>query len=315
MSDSSFSLRNKKIWVAGHKGMIGSAITRRLSDYELIYANSEDLDLRKRREVREWVAKNKPDILIMCAAVVGGIQANSSFPVEFLLDNLKIQNNLIEAAADFDVQKILFFGSACTYPKNSPQPINEDALWNGPPEETNIWYATAKLSGIQLIKAYVQQNGLEALIVMPTNAYGPYDNFDNSRNHVIPALINRFHSAKVQGSETVTIWGSGRPKREFIFVDDLSDAAIFLLESSVAHDIVNIGSGHETTISELASLIAKVVSFKGNIIFDSAKPDGVMRKALNSSKLNGMGWSAKVSLEDGLTRTYDWAKHHEVLDH
>jgi len=306
-------LRHKKIWVAGHNGMLGSALCR-LFEGEVLTVNRNVVDLRCRNSVRDWVQDNKPDVVFVAAAVVGGIRANIEKPVEFLLQNLQIQNNIIEAANDFGVQKLIFFGSACSYPKSAPQPINELSFLGGPCEETNIWYATAKIAGIKLVQAYRKQSRMDGISIMPTNCYGPGDRFDENDSHVIPSLIKKIYTAKQRRQETVELWGTGKPLREFIYVDDLASASFFLAEKYSAAGLVNVGTGDEISILNLAKKIAKIVGYEGKILFDSKKPDGVARKILDSSMLKSMGWRATTSLDEGLRVTYDWAVRSGCLE-
>ena len=310
---SKLNLKEEKIWIAGHTGMVGQALTRRLRDHNLILSSRKELDLKDTNSVWKWFGLNKPSVVFLTAAKVGGIKANAEHPVEFLLDNLKIQNNVIEAAACHGVKKLIFMGSACSYPKEAPQPINENSLFNGCPEITNIWYATAKIAGIKLAQAFHEEKRLTCTIAMPTNSYGPFDNFDEQSGHVIPALMNRFETAKSVGDDFVSIWGTGTPIREFIYVDDLADALVFLSEEYDSSEIVNIGSGEEVSIKELASMVADVIGYQGNIVTDLNRPDGMMRKCLDTTKIHQLGWKPKVSLTNGLNEMYKWAKHNKVL--
>lgn len=301
------SIEGKKIWIAGHTGMVGSALTKRLKSENLVLTHRSDVDLRDRKKTRDFFKSERPDIVFLTAAKVGGIHANSIFPVDFLLENLQIQNNVIESAFDFDVSKLIFYGSACTYPKESAQPIKESALFNGQPEETNIWYATAKLSGIKLMQAYSKQYGSKFITLMPTNTYGPGDNFNEKENHVIPALMKRFFLAKENGDKKVEIWGSGKVLREFLYVDDLADASVFLGNNYDDPNIINVGTQEEISIMDLASLISEIVGFSGKIETTPFKPDGVKRKVLDSKRLFDLGWHPKTNLRDGLEKTYEWA--------
>ena len=275
----------EKIWIAGHAGMVGQALKRRLSQHNLLLADRAELDLRHADAVRSWVAKHTPSVVFLTAAKVGGIKANSEQPVAFLLDNLKIQNNVIEAAAENNVKKLIFMGSACSYPKQAQQPIKESSLFDGAPEVTNIWYATAKLAGIKLAQAFHSENRLNCTIAMPTNSFGPFDNFNEAQGHVIPALMRRFESAKRNGDQSICIWGTGKPLREFIYVDDLADALIFLAENYDCPEVVNIGSGNEISIKDLSLLIANITGYHGIVECDTSKPDGIMRKCLNIQKI------------------------------
>lgn len=297
------------IYVAGHQGLVGSAIWRRLSDAgfgRLAGYSSKEVDLRDRAAVDELFQTIKPDIVIDAAARVGGILANASEPANFLEDNLRIQVNVLSAAQRSGVQRLLFLGSSCIYPKFAGQPIREDSLMTGELEPTNDAYAVAKIAGIMQVQALRRQYGVQYISAMPTNLYGPGDNFDLARSHVLPALIRRIHEAKVANTETVTIWGTGTPRREFLFVDDLADAAVFLLEHYDSPEPINVGVGTDITIRELAEIIADVVGWNGKFVFDESKPDGTPRKLLDVSRLNDLGWQANTSLQVGIKRTYDW---------
>lgn len=306
-------IENEKIWIAGHNGMLGSALIRKLKDCDIVTCSRSEVDLIIEDQVDNWFKHQKPSIVFLAAAKVGGISANTKYPVEFLLNNLKIQNNVIKASSDYGVKKLVFLGSACSYPKNSIQPIIETSFNTGEPEPTNIWYATAKIAGIKLAQAYHVQNDLNVVIAMPTNSYGPGDNFDEQTGHVIPALMKKLHKAKENHDKSITIWGSGHPKREFVFVDDLADALIFLCENYNSPEIINIGSSTEISIFELTQIIASIVGFKGEILTDETKPDGMMRKLLDSNKINKLGWQSKTKLLDGLALMYDWAKINNKL--
>lgn len=303
----------EKIWIAGHTGMVGQALCRKLQNHSIVLETRSKLNLHDDTAVLRWVEKHQPTVIFLAAAKVGGIHANSQYPVNFLLDNLKIQNNVLQAAKHIQAKKTIFLGSACTYPKYASQPIKEQSLFDGKPEETNIWYATAKLAGIKLAQALRKQYALDIIVTMPTNAYGPSDNFNEKENHVIPALIKRFHQAKIHQDKTLTIWGSGKPLREFIFVDDLAEALIFLAENYSDDDIINVGSGNEISILDLAKMIAKQVGFKGEILTDTSKPDGTPRKLLDSSKLHQLGWQANTKLPAGIKVTYDWAIKNTII--
>ena len=311
-----FDIENKKIFVAGHKGMVGSAIVNEFNslNLEVLTAEKNELNLTDFSLVNDWFETKKPDIVIIAAAKVGGIYANSSYPVEFLLDNLKIQNNLIEISYRHKVKKLLFLGSSCIYPKNCPQPIKEDYLLSSPLEPTNEWYAIAKISGLKLCQAYRKQYGCDFISIMPTNLYGPNDNFHPLDSHVPAALLRRFHFAKINNLKNVEVWGSGKPKREFMHVFDLAKACIFLLKhySSISH--INVGTSKEITILDFANLIKKIVGYKGNIIFDKSKPDGTYLKRLDTSKINEIGWFANIELEKGLKMTYEWALKSKVFE-
>lgn len=301
-----------KIYIAGHRGLVGSAIKRRLAQAgyaNLVYRTSGELDLRNQQAVEEFFKAEKPDYVFLAAAKVGGIQANNTYPAEFIYDNLIIQTNVIHSAYLHQVKKLLFLGSSCIYPKLAPQPMKEEHLLTGELEPTNEPYATAKIAGIKMCQAYNRQYGTNFISVMPTNLYGPNDNFDLETSHVLPALIRKFHEAKVQNKPTVEIWGSGRPRREFLYVDDLADACVFLMENYTYKDIgifVNIGTGEDLTIRELAEMIKGIAGYQGELVFNAEKPDGTPRKLLDVSKLHALGWQAKTSLEDGIKQTYEW---------
>ena len=301
--------RDDLIYVAGHRGLVGGAIVRELQKegYEnLLLRGREEVDLVDNVQVRELLETERPAIVIDAAAKVGGILANDTYPAEFIRDNLRIQTNLIEAAYDFAVQKFVFLGSSCIYPKNSPQPISEDSLLTGPLEPTNEWYAIAKIAGIKMCQAYRKQYGFNAICLMPTNLYGPGDNFDLQTSHVLPALIHKFHEAKKAGGDSVTIWGTGSPSREFLYIDDLASAVVFLARNYDEEEIVNIGVGEDIRIENLAKLISRIVGFEGSLEFDTSKPDGTPRKLLDVSRLHSLGWQSTWSLKDGIAKTYDW---------
>ena len=300
-----FCLTGKRIYVAGHGGMVGAALVRRLAVEDCaILTSPRAVDLREQAAVREWFAANRPEVTIVAAAKVGGIAANDAYPGEFLYDNLMIEANLIEAARQAGVAKLLFLGSSCIYPKLAPQPIAEDALLSGPLEPTNEWYAIAKIAGIKLCQAYRRQYGCDFISAMPTNLYGPGDNYDLKGSHVLPALIRKAHEAKQAGAAAMTIWGTGSPHREFLHVDDLADACVFLLERFSGEEHVNVGSGEEVTIAELAVIVAEVVGFKGTIEHDLSKPDGTPRKLMSNAKIAAMGWQPQIGLREGIERTY-----------
>ncbi|MEW6634799.1 MAG: GDP-L-fucose synthase [Pseudomonadota bacterium] len=310
--DGTFDLKGKRVFVAGHRGMVGSALLRRLAreDSEVLTIARDELDLRDQSGVRQWMAGHRPDAVIVAAAKVGGILANDSFPVDFLQDNLVMETNVIEAAFRSDVRKLLFLGSSCIYPKLAPQPIPEDALLTGPLEQTNEWYAVAKIAGLKLCQAYRRQYGVDYISAMPTNLYGPGDNFDLSTSHVVPALMRKAHEAKRTGNKTVEVWGSGTPRREFLHVDDAADALVWLLKNYSAEGHVNVGSGEDVTIAELARTIVSVVGADAEIAFDPTKPDGTPRKLLEVSRLFATGWRPKYTLLDGLKQTYAWFLEH-----
>lgn len=302
-----FELLNKRVWVAGHRGMVGSAITRRLADEgcQVLIARREEVDLREQVQVRSWMEIHRPDAIFLAAAKVGGILANDTRPAEFLFDNLAIQTNVIETAHRVGVAKMLLLGSSCIYPKMAEQPIVENALLTGPLELTNEAYAIAKITGIKLGQAYRKQYGCNFISVMPTNLYGPFDNFDLSSSHVLPALIRKIHAAKQTG-EDVSIWGTGEPYREFLHVDDLADACVFLMKNYSSADIINVGTGADLRIQDLAELIAEIIGFKGCFVYDRSKPDGTPRKRLDVSRLAEAGWQARIQLRDGIAKTYQW---------
>ena len=297
-----------KVFVAGHKGLVGSAICRRLQSdgVEAMVATRAELDLADQRAVEAWFENHDIDQVYLAAAKVGGIHANDTYPAEFLHDNLVIQSNVIHSAWKHGVSKLLFLGSSCIYPKLAPQPVAEDSLLTGPLESTNEWYAIAKIAGIKMCQAYRKQYGFDAISIMPSNLYGPGDNFDLENSHVLPALIRKFHEAKASGAESVEVWGSGKPRREFLHVDDLADACVFLMQNYSSLDIVNVGWGRDISIAELADLISEVVGFQGRIEFDPSKPDGTPRKLLDTSRLTPLGWKPTIGLEAGIASTYDW---------
>ena len=299
----------RSVYVAGHRGLVGSALVRNLhaNGYRNILVRThKELDLRNLDDVRKFFSEGRPEAVVIAAAKVGGIQANSIFPVEFLLENLQIQNNLISTSFDFGVKKLLFLGSSCIYPKLAVQPIHEDSLLTGPLEPSNEPYAIAKIAGIKLCQAYARQYGTDFICAMPTNIYGPGDNFDLQNSHVLPALIRKVHEAKVNGLREVTIWGTGTQRREFLHADDLADALRFLLENYESPEIVNVGYGEDVTIHDLVQIIAHVLGFEVEIVFDTSKPDGTPRKLLDSSRLQKLGWKPRISLKDGILQTYHW---------
>ncbi len=302
-----YSIEGKRIYVAGHRGMVGSAIVRVLEarGAEVLTAPRE-VDLREQSLVRDWFGQNRPDAVVVAAAKVGGIFANDSYPADFLYDNLMIEANVIEAAYRSETEKLLFLGSSCIYPKLAPQPMSEDALLTGPLEPTNEWYAIAKIAGIKLCQAYRKQHGVDYISAMPTNLYGPGDNFDLASSHVLPALIRKAHEAKLAGDDSITIWGTGTPRREFLHVDDLARGCVFLLENYSDHEHVNLGSGTDLTINELAETVCKAVGFEGTIERDSSKPDGTPRKLMDGGKIAAMGWKPEIGLKDGIASAYKW---------
>jgi GDP-L-fucose synthase len=301
--------KSDRIFVAGHKGLVGSAMTRHLaaSGYaNLLVADRTQVDLSDRSSVDRLFASERPHHVILAAARVGGIQANNSFPAEFIYENLVLQTNVIDSAYRHGVKKLLFLGSSCIYPKLAPQPIPECSLLTGPLEPTNEWYAIAKIAGIKLCQAYRRQYGFDAISAMPTNLYGSGDNFDLNSSHVLPALIRKFHEAKKRGDSSVVVWGSGTPRREFLYVDDLAEALIFLMNHYASEELVNVGVGNDVTIRELAQLVGRIVGFDGDIQLDHTKPDGSPRKLLDVSRLSALGWTAKTTLQQGITATYQW---------
>jgi GDP-L-fucose synthase len=312
--DPPFRLAGRRVFVAGHRGMVGAACVRRLAseNCEVLIATRDEADLRRQNETEDWVRAAKPDVVIVAAATVGGILANSTRPAEFLYDNLAIETNLIEAAHKAGVAKLLFLGSSCIYPGLADQPMREDALLTGSLEPTNEWYAIAKIAGIKLCQAYRRQYGCDFISAMPTNLFGPGDNFDLQSSHVVPALIRKIDTAKRTGAESVEIWGSGKPKREFLYVDDLADALVHLLKRYSGELHVNVGTGSDVTIAELAEAIAGVVGWQGRFVYDASKPDGTPRKLLDVSLLERLGWRAQTGLEAGLRNAYAWYRTHRA---
>jgi GDP-L-fucose synthase len=303
------------IFVAGHRGMVGSAVVRRLSEAafgKILTRSRAELDLLDRAAVRAFFDQERPSVVVDAAAKVGGIVANNEQPVEFLLQNVAIQNNLIEAAADFGTRKLLFLGSSCIYPKMASQPISESALLTGPLEVTNEAYAIAKIAGIKLCQAYAREYGKTFISAMPTNLYGPNDNFDLHSSHVLPALIRKAHEAKERGEDKLVVWGTGTPRREFLHANDLADACLFLLERYDSPEIINVGCGEDVTIRELAEMVCDSVGFRGSLVFDATKPDGTPRKLLDVSLLFGMGWRPKITLHDGIRDAYRWFVNSET---
>lgn len=310
--NETFDLRGKRVFVAGHRGMVGSAIVRRLAaeDCEILTVGRDELDLLDQAGVRRWMADHRPDAVVMAAAKVGGILANDRFPADFLYENIELQTNVIEAAFRSEVGKLLFLGSSCIYPKFAPQPIPEDALLTGPLEPTNEWYAIAKIAGLKLCQAYRRQQGVDYISAMPTNLYGPGDNFHLESGHVIPALMRKAHEAKQAGRKSLQVWGSGKPMREFLHVDDAADALVFLLKTYTGESHINVGTGQDITIAELARTVASVVDGDAKITFDTTKPDGTPRKLLDVSRLFATGWRPRYSLRSGLEQTYAWFLRH-----
>jgi GDP-L-fucose synthase len=306
MRSKIFDLAGKRIYVAGHRGMVGSAIVRRLAGVpcEVITAGRAEVDLERQEQAERFLAATKPDVVIVAAARVGGIHANNAYPAEFISENLAIARNTVHGSHQVGVKKLLFLGSSCIYPKLAQQPMREEELLTGSLEPTNQWYSIAKIAGIKLCQGYRRQYGADFISVMPTNLYGPGDNYHPENSHVVPALIRRFHESKQNGVPIVKVWGTGKPLREFLFVDDLADACVFVLEHYSDEQHVNVGSGEEATIAEFAQLVADVVGYRGELTFDPSRPDGVARKLLDSSKLAGMGWRARTSLRAGLEQAY-----------
>lgn len=300
-----FSINEKKVWVAGHNGLVGSALCRRL-DSENCTILISDIDLRDQSKTYQWIADNKPDCVFMAAARVGGIHANNTYPAEFIHDNLSIQNNVIHGCHLADVGHLMFLGSSCIYPRDCPQPMQEEMIMTGALESTNAPYATAKLAGLEMMKSYARQFGHHYISVLPTNLYGPHDNFHSYNAHVPAAFIRRFHEAKMNNDPSVTLWGTGETIREFMHVDDMADACVFIMQHYDDLDPINIGSGEEISIQDFAKLIKNTVRYDGKIINDLSKPDGTPRKLLDCSKLNSLGWQSKISLQKGLVDTYQW---------
>lgn len=302
----SYRLAGRRVWVAGHKGMVGSAIVRRLARVgcDVLTADRQTVDLRDPAEVRAWMESARPDTVFLAAAKVGGILANDTRPAEFLFDNLAIQNSVIHAAHQTGVQKLMFLGSTCIYPRLAPQPMNEDALLTGPLEPTNEWYAIAKIAGLKMCQAYRKQYGADFISAMPTNLYGPGDNYSPAGSHVLPALIAKIHKAKLDAAPTVTVWGSGKPRREFLHVDDLADALVFMMEHYSGEVALNVGVGDDISIGELSQLIADVVGWRGQFVHDLSKPDGTPRKLVDVGRLNALGWAAGIGLREGIEITY-----------
>jgi len=309
-----FPLRGRRVFVAGDRGMVGSALVRRLAreGCEILAVPHRELDLRRQREVEDWFAANRPDAVFLAAATVGGILANDTRPAEFIYDNLAIATSVIEAARQVKVAKLLYLGSSCIYPRLAPQPMPETALLSGPLEPTNQWYAVAKIAGLKLCAAYRRQHGCDFIAAQPTNLYGPGDTYDLAASHVVPALIAKAHRAKLRGDQTLEIWGTGTPRREFLHVDDLADALVFLMQHYSDELHVNVGWGKDVSINELATLIGEIVGFKGRFVYAADKPDGSPRKLLDVSRLNALGWRAKIPLREGLSDAYRWFLEQKV---
>jgi GDP-L-fucose synthase len=307
-----YALQGKRVWVAGHRGLVGSALVRRLEreGCDILTVSRERCDLRRPDQVDRWLAGARPHAVFIAAARVGGIYANSTRPVEFIYDNLMIQSNIVAAAYEHGVEKLMFLGSSCIYPRMAPQPIREDALLSGRLEPTNQWYAVAKIAGIKLCQAYRRQHGCDYISVMPTNLYGPGDNFDLMGSHVVPALMAKAHRAKLDRAEAIEVWGSGQPTRELLHVDDAADGMVFVMTRYSDEDIVNLGTGAEISIADLADLVCRTVGFEGRIVFDPSKPDGTPRKVVDTGRLRALGWRARIPLADGLADTYRWYLGH-----
>lgn len=301
--------KDSLIYIAGHKGMVGSAIWRQLSEKgytNLLGMTSKELDLRNQSEVLDFFEKNKPSAVIDAAAKVGGILANNSYPYQFLMENMQIQNNLIDASLKMNIGKFIFLGSSCIYPKLAPQPLKEEYLLTDSLEPTNEWYAVAKITGIKAIESIRKQFGKDYVSLMPTNLYGTHDNFDLNTSHVLPAMIRKFHEAKENNNAPVTLWGSGTPMREFLFVDDMAASVVFALENKLPEHLYNVGTGQDLTIKDLARVIQKITGHSGEIVWDSEKPDGTPRKLMDVSKMHELGWKHQIGLEEGITKTYQW---------
>ncbi len=310
-AETLYPLAGKRVWVAGHTGLVGAAVVRRLAreDCEVI-TPAERIDLRDQAASLTWVMRHRPQLIFLAAAKVGGILANETWPADFLADNLRMEMNVIDAARRADVEKLVFLGSSCIYPRLAPQPIEEDALLSGPLEPTNEAYAVAKIAGIKLCQAYRRQHGCDFISAMPTNLYGPGDNFDLASGHVLPALIRKAHEAKVRGEPRLVMWGTGSPRREFLHCDDCADALVHLAKTYSAEGPINVGTGEDISIAELTSLVARVVGFRGDIVSDLTKPDGTSRKLLEVSRLSALGWAPRIGLEYGVGQTYRWFLKH-----
>ncbi len=303
-----FPLAGKRVWVAGHRGMVGSALVRRLEreSCTVLAVERKTLDLRRQGDVEAWLLENRPDAIFIAAATVGGILANSTRPAEFLYDNLAIAANIIRGAVEANVAKLMFLGAACLYPRLAQQPMSEDSLLTGPPEPTNEWYTVAKIAGVKLCQAYRAQRGCDFIVAVPANLYGPGDNFDANAGHVVPGLIMRAHEASASGAPALSIWGTGKALREFMHVDDCADALVFLMKTYSDARIINVGTGEEVSIGELAWRVCGVVGYAGRLAFDASKPDGMPRKLLDSSRVLAMGWRGSIALDDGLRQTFRW---------
>ncbi len=309
MADTQYSLEGKRVWVAGHKGMVGSALCRRLArenTAEILTVSRDEVDLARQADIEAWIEKARPDAVFIAAAKVGGIWANNNFPVDFLYQNMMIAGNIIHAAHTVGVEKLLYLGSSCVYPRLAPQPIEESALLTGPLEPTNEWYAVAKIAGVKLCEAFRKQYGCDFISAMPTNLYGPFDNYDLNSSHVVPALMRKAHEAKLAGADSMEIWGSGKPLREFLHVDDCADGLVHLMRHYSAAELVNLGSGAEFSIETLARTVMKAVGFEGTLTKDSSKPDGTPRKLMSADKMRSLGWTPTIPLEQGLKDTYSW---------
>lgn len=303
-----YEITGKRVFVAGHRGLVGSAMSSRLEaeGCDVLTIGRDDLDLRRQADVEAWFADNRPDAVVVAAATVGGIEANRSLPATFLYDNATIAVNIIEAARQVGVEKLLYLSAACTYPKLAAQPIHEEALLTGPLEPTNEWYAVAKIAGMKLCQAYRQEHGCNFISAQPSSVYGPGDNFDPEEGHVVAGMLSKFHTATVNGAESVGLWGSGTPVREFMYIDDLADALVFLLRHYADPVPINVGTGQGTTIRDLAEMVAAVTGYRGRLDWDATRPDGMPKRMLDSSRLLELGWEMKTPLEEGLRRTYDW---------
>lgn len=312
-SEAAFSLRGKRVWVAGHRGMVGSALVRRLAaeDCEIVTVERDEVDLTRQAETEAWMAAQRPEVVFLAASKVGGIVANDSYPTDFLYENLMIEANVMHAALAVGVAKLLFLGSSCIYPKLAPQPMAEDALLTGPLEPTNEAYAIAKIAGVRLAQAMRRQHGVDFISAMPTNLYGPEDNFDLQSSHVLPALIRKTHEAKAAHAAELVVWGSGAPRREFLHVDDCADALVHMMRSYSAAQHLNVGSGEDIAIANLARMVCEVVGFDGAIAFDQSKPDGAPRKLMDVTRLHATGWRHRIGLRQGIASTYEWFLRHD----